>query len=333
MQPSPRPSGLAVHDLRHLLGLLAADLRLTRLGLSREDAAARRAALIALTARLATGLAELDEALAGGGGSLLVAPRETAGDRAPQLAALWERYLQAGRLRREASHLNLERPLLWPGPWTHWRSLLVNLIENACAAAPAGPVLLAADGEGLRIANGGRLPQPALVAALNAGQAPGPRPGGRGQGLGLILEAAAALDLHLEAACADGRFTLSLQRLPREAPALLLVEDDAELRAALAALLRAEGFRVEARRGDELRPPDPARFVAAVADLNLPGENGAGRLAAWRREAPGLLTVLLTGDSAAREREWPGVTAVLVKPGLGRLRELLAPLRAGRGGS
>lgn len=331
MQPTPRPSGLAVHDLRHLLGLLAADLRLTRLGLSQEDAAARQAAIAALTERLAAGLAELSAALAGGAAP--AAPRGAAGDLAPQVAALWERYCQAGRLRLGASHLTLERPLLWPGAWPHWRSLLVNLLENACAAAPEGPVTLRADGEGLRVVNGGRLPGPALVAALNAGEAPAPRPGGRGQGLGLILEAAAALDLHLEAVCADGRFTLSLQRLPREAPALLLIEDDPELRAALAALLRAEGFRVEARQGDEEPAPDPARFAAAVADLNLPGESGALRLAAYRRAAPGLLTVLLTGDSAARERDWPGVTAVLVKPGLGRLRELLAPLRAGRGGS
>lgn len=330
MQPSPRLSGLAVHDLRHLLGLLAADLRLTQRDLSREDAAVRGAALDALTARLSTGLAELEDALAGG--ALPAQPRASAGDLAPRVAALWERYRQAGRLQPAASQLTLERPLLWPGPWSAWRSLLVNLLENACAAAPEGPVSLKADGEGLTVSNGGRLPSPALIATLRARQAPGPQPGGRGQGLGLVLEAVAALGLHLDAACADECFTLKLQRLPCEAPALLLVEDDAELRAALAALLRAEGFRVEARRGDEPQPPDPSRFVAAVADLNLPGTSGAQRLAAWQAAAPGLLTVLLTGESAAAEREWAGIGAVLIKPGFGRLRELLAPLRAASGG-
>ncbi|MBM4117244.1 response regulator [bacterium] len=327
MQPSPQPNGLAVHDLRHLLALLAADLRLTRFGLSREDEPARRAALAALYARLAAGLAELGDGLAGGARP---AARAGAGaDLAPRVEALWDGYRQAGRLCPGAARLSLERPLLWPGLWTHWRSLLVNLLENACAAAPEGPVELLANGEGLRVASGGRLPAPALIAALNAGRAPAPRPGGGGQGLGLVLEAVAALGLHLDADCSDGRFTLDLQRLPREAPAVLLVEDDPELRAALAALLRAEGLRVEPRAGDEEPAPNPTRFAAAVADLNLPGASGAERLAAWRREAPELLTVLLTGDSAAARREWPGVAAVLIKPGLGRLRDLLAPLRRG----
>jgi CheY-like chemotaxis protein len=337
MDPSREPVGIDAHDLRHLLGLLACDLRLTREQLDAAAAGARGPALCALLARLDAGLQAIATGLAGGAASTAdLRPRaggRSLADRAELVAALWERFERAGRLPPGAATLHLERPLLWPGPRAAWQSLLLNLLTNACAAAPAGPVQLIADAEGLRVRNGGRLPAPALLAALRAGTPPPPGPDGHGQGLGLIVKAAAALGLHLDAQLLDDGVELTCLRAPRTAPILLLIEDDEDLRVLLSELLRAEGFRVHAQAAGGGLAPAPGRFAAVIADLNLPGERGDCLLAAWRAADPALLTVLLTGDSAAADRRWPGVDAVLVKPGLGRLRELLAPLRRGRAGS
>ena len=339
MDPTREPVGIDAHDLRHLLSLLACDLRLTRGRLRATAPAQRLPALSALLARLDAGLGALAASLAVGLHSSADLRTGPAGrliaDRADLVVALWERFERAGRLRPGSATLTLERPLLWPGPRPAWQSLLLNLLTNACAAAPSGPVALIADAEGLRVRNGGHLPAPGLVAALAAGQPPLPGADGRGRGLGLIVKAARSLGLHLEA-CLDeeaGAFELSCQRAPRDAPALLLVEDDADLRDMLAELLRAEGFRVQARAEGSGLAPAAGRFTAMVADLNLPGLAGDRLLAAWREADPALFTLLLTGDSAAADRRWPGVDVVLVKPGLGRLRELLAPLGRKRPGS
>jgi CheY-like chemotaxis protein len=337
MDPSREPVGIDAHDLRHLLSLLACDLRLTRERLGPAEADVALPALRALVERLAEGLAALEAGLAAGARSTAdlrpLAGGRPLADRSDLVAALWERFERAGRLPPGAATLHLERPLLWPGPRAAWQSLLLNLLTNACAAAPAGPLVLIADAEGLRLRNGGRRPAPALLAALRAGTPPPPGPDGHGQGLGLIVKAAAALGLHLDAQLVDEGVELACLRAPRTAPVLLLIEDDEELRVLLSELLRAEGFRVHALAAGGGLAPAAGRFAAVVADLNLPGERGDRLLAAWRAADPALLTVLLTGDSAAADRRWPGVDAVLVKPGLGRLRELLAPLRRGRAGS
>ncbi len=338
MDPTREPVGIDAHDLRHLLSLLACDLRLTR-GRLGGAAAERLPALGALLARLDAGLDGIAGSFAVGlhaSADLRPAPGgRPLADRADLVAALWERFERAGRLPAGRASLTLERPLLWPGPGPLWQSLLLNLLTNACAAAPDGPVALIADADGLRVRNGGRLPAPSLVAALAAGQSPPPGADGHGRGLGLIVSAARSLGLHLEPQldAEAGSFEVACQRAPRGAPALLLVEDDADLREMLAELLRAEGFRVQVRAGGEGPAPAAGRYAAMVADLNLPGTGGDRLLAAWREADPGLFTLLLTGDSAAADRRWPGVDAVLVKPGLGRLRELLAPLRRQRPGS
>lgn len=78
---------------------------------------------------------------------------------------------------------------------------------------------------------------------------------------------------------------------------LLLVEDDANFRGALARALSAHGYRVvEAgsvaaarERAAEEAP------VAAVLDLRLPDGSGLGLLAALRERSPELRAVVLTG--------------------------------------
>lgn len=327
MEQPPDATGLHAHDLRHYLSLLACDLRLTRerLAETAEDATARATALAGLLARLDAGLAELDASLRGHRGPAPVAAPD--GDLAPLVERLWRSFLRAGRLRPGKAALHLARPLLWPGDPKQWQSLVMNLLENACKAAPDGPVRLEADGERLSVSNGGAPPAEALLRALADGVAPPARADGHGQGLGLILAAASALHLRVEPALEPGRFTLNLFRAVAGAPALLLVEDDEDLRAMLAEYLRAEGFRVEASADAAELAPAAGRYRAVVADLNLPGTGGGALLAAWRAADPGLVTVLLTGDSEAQERDWPGVDAVLIKPGLGRLLELLAPLK------
>ncbi len=324
MDHQARSSGVDVHDLRHHLSLLALDLRLSREALG--ESADSVAALLALLERLEGGLRALRGLLRGESAEASAATRP---DRAALVTSIWNRFVRAGRLREEHGSLTCASPLLWAGAERHWHSLLVNLLENATKAAPDGPVELRADGEGLRVSNGGDLPSESLVESLRLERAPAPNPGsGRGRGLGLILSSAAALGLSVELEVDRdlGRCHFHLRRHRADAPRLLLVEDDTDLRAMLSEYLRAEGFRVDAREDGQGPPPPPGRYAAAVADLGLPGLSGDKLLAAWRKTDPGLFTILLTGTGEAARRRWPGVDVVLIKPGLGELREILSPL-------
>ncbi len=277
-----------------------------------------------LLLRLAAGLVQADELLAG---RRPVSLRERdSGDFTPLLRELWQRFLDAGRLRPESSELHLTGPLRWPGEPVQHHSLLLNLLTNACEAAPDGPVLLTADPTGLRVENGGRGLTPELVDQLNHGRAPAPA-SGRGQGLGLILRGASELGLRLQVETGASRTRFVLAREDPDAPALLLVEDDDELRVMLTELFRREGWRVEERRGDEETEPRAGAYRVVVADLNLPAQGGDHFLSAWKRVDPAAHTLLLTGESEASERRHDGVDAVVIKPGLQRLLAILATLR------
>ena len=324
MDDQVRSSAVDIHDLRHHLSLLALDLRLSREGLG--EATDPAAALLALIDRLDGGLRALGGLLRGENADDKAATRP---DRAELVTSIWNRFVHAGRLDEARGTMACASPLYWPGAERHWHSLLVNLLENATKAAPDGPVALRADAEGLRVSNGGELPSESVVDSLRHEHAPASNPEtGRGRGLGLILDSAAALGLsvELEVDRELGRCHFHLRRGHADAPRLLLVEDDPDLRAMLSEYLRVEGFRVDAREDGQGPPPEPGRYVAAVADLGLPGLSGDKLLAAWRKADPRLLTVLLTGTGEAAARRWPGVDAVLIKPGLGELRDVLAPL-------
>ena len=114
-------------------------------------------------------------------------------------------------------------------------------------------------------------------------------------------------------------------------PALLVVDDEPELRGLLAEYFGRHGFEVrsapdaaQAREMISAAKPD-----LAVLDINMPGENGLS-LARWLREAhPGVAIVMLTTASEPVDRIVGlelGADDYLSKPF--ELRELLARVRA-----
>jgi DNA-binding NtrC family response regulator len=81
---------------------------------------------------------------------------------------------------------------------------------------------------------------------------------------------------------------------------LLVVEDDDELRAAVAAHFRRLGMRVTAAGSGEeaLGRTAQARFDVALLDLHLPGISGIEVLAALKGQQPELEAILLTAHSS-----------------------------------
>lgn len=117
---------------------------------------------------------------------------------------------------------------------------------------------------------------------------------------------------------------------PPQAPVVVIVDDDADLRASLAALLAENGFAPVA-------VPDSAGFFAAAAagpvdlaliDLRLAGESGQ-TLAIRIRETMGLPIVMLTGRGDETDKIIgleTGADDYMMKPF--NPRELVARLRA-----
>ncbi len=81
---------------------------------------------------------------------------------------------------------------------------------------------------------------------------------------------------------------------------LLIVDDDEEMRAIVAARFRRLGMRVtEAGSGEEaLARAASARFDVALLDLHLPGISGIELLAALKERLPELEAILLTAHSS-----------------------------------
>lgn len=122
---------------------------------------------------------------------------------------------------------------------------------------------------------------------------------------------------------------------------VLLAEDDAAMRGALAVRLRADGMRVQevedgaalqrylerALKGSNDEPtPD-----VVISDINMPGANGLEVLQWLRQRDWSIPVILITafGDAEAHEEaERLGVTAVLDKPfDVDQLRTLIAELQ------
>ncbi len=138
---------------------------------------------------------------------------------------------------------------------------------------------------------------------------------GRGTGLGLAMARGfveqSGGGLNIESApgrgtavrlwlpCAPGAVAPPSElRLPRRRGRVLLVEDDAQVRATLAEQLQEMGFRV-------LAAADGAAGLSAlmggaevallVSDLSMPGMDGVALIRAAQRMRPGLPAILLTG--------------------------------------
>ncbi|MCP4545989.1 MAG: hybrid sensor histidine kinase/response regulator [bacterium] len=313
---------ISAHDLRHQVALLACDLSLV-MERMKADKAAVMDPYAAILERLDDGLTRT-LGLLEGHGEMPVADKD---GQEQLIREIWDRFVRAGQLRSAASELVITTDLpLYFGQPRVLHSLVLNLLTNAVAAAPEGPIRLEVLRDRLILTNGGTpLPSP-LLEMLSKGGAPEPQ-GERGHGLGLILRAAAELDLALAVESVPGGTRFGFKPRDDGKPRILLIEDDAELRHMMTEFLRYGGYHVEAReRGDDL-VPGAGSFAAVLTDLNLPGLDGDLLLARWKRRDPAALCVLLTGEAGLHTATRPGVDHIVVKPGLTTLLELLAPLQ------
>ena len=115
-----------------------------------------------------------------------------------------------------------------------------------------------------------------------------------------------------------------------EESAILVVDDDPDIRDTLAEYFEANGFAVTALAdGGALRAePDIGRFDLAILDLRLPGEDGLS-LCRHLRETTEMGIVMLTGAADSVDRVVGlevGADDYVAKPF--ELRELLARIRA-----
>jgi len=112
---------------------------------------------------------------------------------------------------------------------------------------------------------------------------------------------------------------------------ILLVEDDADLAAAILRALRAENFAVDhaANGEDGAHLGDTGQYDAAVLDLGLPVKSGIAVLNEWRaagRTLPVLILTARDGWSDKVEGFRAGADDYLTKPF--RVEELVMRLRA-----
>jgi len=305
------------HDLRHQLALLAVDIRLCRRQLASGEGDASML-LDSLYHRLDLGLSRAARIAAG----QAPPPAGSMRDRAPLVDEIWDRFARAGRLRPGTCRLEVARPWIFPGSEDAIYSLLLNLLENASAAAPEGPVILKIDGRGIFIENGGEAMPEDLAESLRRGLVPAPV-GESGQGLGEILRRSRELGLELDVETGN-RTRIRLG--PAAGPRLLVVEDDDYLRAMLAGLVRRWGFSVDEAASFQEVDAGASPWVAVLADLGLPGEAGDRGLARLKAARPELRTLLLTGAGERGEERFEGVDRVIIKPGLEALESELGEI-------
>jgi signal transduction histidine kinase/ActR/RegA family two-component response regulator len=214
---------------------------------------------------------------------------------------------------------------------TRLKEVLLNLLNNALKFTARGRVVVAlapdpeaAGGLVLAVRDTGPGMDADAVARLFARWEQGRAPRRRGSsGLGLSISrrlvelmggriavetapgAGATFRVHLAPpSCEAPSAPPPPQATPAGGLALLLVEDDATAREALAGLLAAAGHRVEAGANglDALRLLGEHAFDAALFDLDLPGVDGL-RLARMVRKRPGgaagLPLVAITANASA----------------------------------
>jgi len=170
---------------------------------------------------------------------------------------------------------------------------------------------------------------------------------GLGLGLAIVERTARVLGLRVHVRSRPGRGSVFSIVVPRGDPSLaspmemrladpldgcavLVVEDDREIRGAMALLLEGWNCRVESARSDaevddailRLGTPD-----VVIADYRLPGErNGIGVIARIRERHPRIAAIVATGDvtpEALRAAQAAGVPALHKPVRPARLRSLL----------
>jgi CheY-like chemotaxis protein len=96
--------------------------------------------------------------------------------------------------------------------------------------------------------------------------------------------------------------------------AILVADDNDDLRTAVAEVLREQGYRVvEAASGDEAAALAGEPFALVVADIVMPPEGGVALVDALRRRIAGLKVLFISGYGALPFGAG-GVDPVLSKP-------------------
>lgn len=120
---------------------------------------------------------------------------------------------------------------------------------------------------------------------------------------------------------------------PDHRPSVMIVDDDAEMRALLRDVLERDGFDVCEHSGDDLLPLLEGRAPdAIVLDKEIPAANGLDLLSCIRRRHPGTPVILVTafgGAEVEAEALRLGAAYYMDKPF--RVARLLAVLRAAVG--
>lgn len=113
--------------------------------------------------------------------------------------------------------------------------------------------------------------------------------------------------------------------------AVMVVEDDPEMRVLLKDFLEREGYRVINRVSGEqaLKAIESEEFTAVILDKEIPGMRGLDLLSVLRRRWPKVPVILITafgGAAVAKEAFARGAHRYLEKPF--RVDDLLAVLRS-----
>ncbi len=258
-------------------------------------------------------------------------------------------------------------PVVAPVDRAMWSTILTNLLSNAVKYTPAGSVevnLSTGDSDGerrmatLTVTDTGVGIPPDQVGHVfeRSYRSPDAEAGeGAGLGLAIVSDLVRALSGSIDAVSEPGRgstFTVTLplgnvpsavwaHGLPQQSdsgsegpPRVLVVEDDADLRAFLTRLLVNDGWAVEAVSDAETglaAAGGPRPFDVVLTDLMLPGRSGLELVAELRKTAatsriPILILTARGGVDAAGEGLAAGADDYLTKPFSSR--ELLARVRA-----
>jgi PAS domain S-box-containing protein len=172
-----------------------------------------------------------------------------------------------------------------------------------------------------------------VAQQLGGGMRVGSRPG-EGATISLFLPRVRG-----GAAAEEGQLGPLQAVIDHQGALLLLVDDDTEVRAVAAAMLRESGYAViEAGSGGaalEWLEGEGARIALMVADIMMPGMNGVEVARAARRDRPGLPILFVTGyGGLALPAETAEFGEVLHKPFrtaelAGKVEALLAAARRG----
>ena len=105
---------------------------------------------------------------------------------------------------------------------------------------------------------------------------------------------------------------------------VLVIDDDADVRDLIKALLESEGFEVavaaDGREGIELQKRNPAAVV--VTDIFMPGKEGIETIAELRREFPQTSIVVVSGGTPLTGKDYGPVAREL-----GAVESLKKPFR------